>query len=676
MLLAMRGSDGATSRCHESRACKGSDVSQPAGTFAAVPTQVSPPRTSSSDGRTNNRAVYAPSDSLRLTPHPEAPRQDEWREWVRRLEGPVGVDLFSGAGGLSLGLENAGVQVILAVDHDEHSLATHRANFPGLALDVDLSDSVGIEQVTGLLEGLGVDVLAGGPPCQPFSLAGQPKLRSLVEQGIRPDEDERRDLWSAMLEIAECIQPKAVLMENVPGMALGDESEIVRTMAARLEGIGYFVDYRIVNASDYGVPQKRQRLIFVALRHGNRFVWPAATAGHVTVDDAIGDLPLLGTTLGERRQAYGGSESDFQREARVGLGTDDRGTVWDHITRPVRADDREAFGLMTPDTDYGALPERLRRYRSDIFCDKYKKLDGDGLSRTITAHLAKDGYWYIHPKENRTLSVREAARIQTFPDWFRFEGTRSHAFRQIGNAAPPALMAAVSRALVAAFDGQADDSPTESHQTLEVRRELHRRLLEWHERRSSPWSQQGRPWAVLVSILCGRQGSRDDLAATALAQWPEPEALDRTCKGTLANKLGNDSRAGEIAQRVKDAARAVQLHDWSVADVARAAEIGATEANWLSAVGFQERNLVPTTGALRVADRLLGAASKTRSESRLNLAKVVTSATDPLTVSIALTDLARTACRPRSPKCSDCPVNDLCASSGVTVSLAQCHAAA
>lgn len=645
-------------------------MSQPAGTFAEVP-QTLTPRTDSA-----SRAVHAPSDSLRLTPHPDAPHRDGWRDWVRGLDGPIGVDLFSGAGGLSLGLENAGIRVILAVDHDRHSLATHRANFPGLALDVDLSDTAGIEQVTALLEGLDVDVLAGGPPCQPFSLAGQPKLRSLVEQGVRPDEDERRGLWSAMLEIAARIRPKAVLMENVPGMALGDESEIVRTMAARLEDIGYFVDYRIVNASDYGVPQKRQRLIFVALRNGDGFVWPAETVDKVTVDDAIGDLPVLGAVLGERCQVYGGAESDFQRAARVGMGADDSSKVWDHITRPVRDDDREAFGLMTPDTDYGALPERLRRYRSDIFCDKYKKLDGGGLSRTITAHLAKDGYWYIHPTENRTLSVREAARIQTFPDWFRFEGTRSHAFRQIGNAAPPALMAAVGNALVTALDAQADDPPPESHQALEVRRDLQRRLLEWHERRSSPWSQQGKPWAVLVSILCGRQGSRDDLAVRALAQWPEPEAIDGTDKRTLTYELGNDSRASEIAQRMLDAARAVQLHDWSVVDVARTAEIGTAEADWLAAVGFQERNLVPTTGALRVADRLLGADSKTRSESRLNLAKVVTSARDSLTLSVALADLARTVCRPRSPKCSDCPVNDLCGSSGATVSLAHHHAAA
>lgn len=552
----------------------------PAGTVTAVSPQVSLQPASSSEDRPRNRAAHAPSDSLRLERHPNAPSRDDWRDWVRGIDGPVGVDLFCGAGGLSLGLENAGIQVILAVDHDEHSLATHRANFPGLALDLDLSDTAGIEQVSDLLEGLDVDVLAGGPPCQPFSLAGQPKLRSLVEQGIRPREDERRDLWAAMLEIAERIQPKAVLMENVPGMALGDESEIVRTMAARLEDSGYFVDYRIVNASDYGVPQKRQRLIFVALRHGDGFVWPPATTSQVTVDDAIGDLPSLGTALGERCQAYGGSASDFQRDARVGLPAKNSDIVWDHITRPVRDDDREAFGLMTPDTGYGALPERLRRYRSDIFCDKYKRLDGGGLSRTITAHLAKDGYWYIHPTENRTLSVREAARIQTFPDRFRFEGTRSHAFRQIGNAAPPALMVAVGQALAAALDRQDELSPPESHGALDTRRELHRRVLRWQAQQSNPRSQQGEPWTVLLSILCGRHGSGDDLARVALAQCPEPESIDATSKRALTVGLGNDPRAREVAQRIKDAARAVQLHGWSVADVARAVELGTSNPDY------------------------------------------------------------------------------------------------
>ncbi|MDE0065980.1 MAG: DNA (cytosine-5-)-methyltransferase [Acidimicrobiaceae bacterium] len=625
------------------------------------------------------------SDSLELPSHPDAPSRDDWTAWVKALDRPIAVDLFSGAGGLSLGLENAGVQVVLAVDHDEHALATHRANFPGLALDIDLSTPEGLAQVVDLLEGIDVDVLAGGPPCQPFSTAGQSKLRSLVAQGKRPEKDERIDLWSAMLEVAVRIRPKAVLMENVPGLALGDDSKILRTMAAGLEEMGYSVDFRIVRASDHGVPQKRQRLIFVALRDGIRFDWPATDSCWVTVDEAIGDLPVLDRSVGERGQPYSGPSSRFQREARAGMPDGSKDMIWDHITRPVREDDREAFSLMTPNTKYDALPERLRRYRSDIFRDKYKRLDAKDLSRTITAHLAKDGYWYIHPKEDRTLSVREAARIQTFPDSFRFSGTRSHAFRQIGNAAPPALVAAVGKALAAALDGQVDDSPTESHKTLEVRRELHRKLLDWLGQRRGPWNQQGDPWAVLVSILCGRQGSGDDMARAVLARWPEPDSMDGTSKRTLAIELGTDdggrSTAQRIkdagtAQRIKDAVRAVQSHGWSVEEVAKVVGLGPLEADWLAAVGLQERDLVPTTGALRVADRLFGSGSRTRSESRLNLAKVATSAEDPLAVNIALADLARTICRPRLPSCAECPANDLCESSELAVSSTQLRPAA
>ena len=131
---------------------------------------------------------------------------------------------------------------------------------------------------------------------------------------------------------------------------------------------------------------------------------------------------------------------------RAGVPDGRRHKVFDHITRPVRDDDVRAFELLDAETRYSDLPDELKRYRDDIFDDKYKRLDADDVSRTITAHIAKDGYWYIHPEQNRTLTVREAARIQTFPDWFRFAGPPSAAFRQIGNAVPPRLGFAVGTA--------------------------------------------------------------------------------------------------------------------------------------------------------------------------------------------------------------------------------------
>ena len=118
--------------------------------------------------------------------------------------------------------------------------------------------------------------------------------------------------------------------------------------------------------------------------------------------------------------------------------------IRDHITRPVRPDDAEIYELMHPGDTYLDVPKHLRRYRSDIFDDKYLRMSFDGLSRTITAHIAKDGYWYIHPREDRTLSIREAARIQTFPDDFRFAGFQSSRYQQIGNAVPPLLASAIA----------------------------------------------------------------------------------------------------------------------------------------------------------------------------------------------------------------------------------------
>lgn len=302
-----------------------------------------------------------------------------------------------------------------------------------------------VESLIKMVRNIDIDLVAGGPPCQPFSRAGRAKIRSLVDQGVRDRNDQRKELWRSFVRVVRALRPRTVLMENVPDMAIADDLAVIREIAQMLEQDSYSVDYRLLDAWRYGVPQHRKRFILQARRDGVALNWPKPVHRIVTVFDAIGDLPRLGEGIGARQMSY---QSDNQSEFAKMLSKERRSQfVYDHMTRPVRADDREAFSLMTSKTLYSDLPQHLRRYRSDTFVDKYKRLAWDDLSRTITAHIAKDGYWYIHPEENRTLTVREAARIQTFPDHFRFSGTRSDAFRQIGNAVPPLLARSVATCL-------------------------------------------------------------------------------------------------------------------------------------------------------------------------------------------------------------------------------------
>ena len=363
---------------------------------------------------------------VRLPPHPEACTSGEALVSLARslrAQEPglmLAADLFSGAGGLSLGLERAGVRIVLAVDHDPEAVETHAHHFGGLALDWDLAEPTVVEKVADLICSAGIDVLAGGPPCQPFSRASRSGIRDRVRQGLRDPHDQRRDLWRSFLEVARLCRPRAVVMENVPDMALDREMFILRSMVLELEQLGYAVEERLVDTSQYGVPQFRQRLIMVALADGVRFRWPPADEHVVKVSSAISDLPPV---VGGWRppggadgwQPYGGPRTSFQRAMRMGVPPEQSDRVYDHITRPVRADDAQAFDLMDAETLYSDLPAEYKRYRDDIFDDKYKRLDEHDLSRTITAHIAKDGYWYIHPQQNRTITVTRSGPAADLP---------------------------------------------------------------------------------------------------------------------------------------------------------------------------------------------------------------------------------------------------------------------
>ncbi|MGH8981575.1 MAG: DNA cytosine methyltransferase [Acidimicrobiales bacterium] len=580
----------------------------------------------------------------------------------------MAIDLFSGAGGLSYGLEAAGYRVALAVDLDDWALETHANNFEGLALQLDLSDPDMRDSLVTMFVGVDVALVAGGPPCQPYSRAGRSKIRSLVEDGARDAEDHRRELWRAFINIAERIRPRAVLMENVPDMALSDDMAVMRHLLARLEAAGYEVDARIINTWEHGVPQHRQRLAIVGVRDGSRFAWPEP-GEPVILRDAIGDLPVLDPTLEEVGAVvlpYDGPLSDFQRRARKGCEGESADIIYDHLTRQVRLDDLEAFRLMKPGTLYSDLPKQLRRYRADIFDDKYNRLDWEDFSRSITAHIAKDGYWYIHPDQHRTLTVREAARVQTFPDDFRFAGSRSHQFAQIGNAVPPAVGEAIGGAILEALR-RPWARPDRRISTW--RSALRTQIKTWGKRdqKAVPWAYPSDAWQVLVGLVLGGKGD---------VGWPDPAAAlelvptleDATPQMmSILDVMADPGRRRTAVQRVRRVAEALRSDPagWDGSDWSRAAALGPAAREWFDLLALDDGGLAPSTSVLRVTARVTRSnvnEKNRRSTGRMELAMLVGDGPEAATINAAMHRLGSLVCVAEEPVCGKCPLRQLCRS--------------
>jgi DNA (cytosine-5)-methyltransferase 1 len=603
--------------------------------------------------------------------------EDELLALAESIEKPMAADLFCGAGGLSQGLSDAGFEVVLGIDHDEEALATHRAHHPGLSVNWDLGDEEVVTRVADLIRQAGVTLVAGGPPCQPFSRAGRSMIRQLVRDGRREGHDRRRDLWESFLSVIEQAQPRAVLMENVPDMALDRGMVILRTMTERFEALGYTVEESVIDTWRYGVPQFRQRLVLVALADGVEFAWPAESSDRVTVANAIGDLPVVTggwrPTNGEGDDpvatgwaAYDRPLTSFQMRARAGVPSSDANRVYDHVTRPVREDDARAFAQMDHTTRYSELDPDLKRYRDDIFDDKYKRLDPNDLSRTITAHIAKDGYWYIHPFQDRTLSVREAARLQTFPDHFRFCGPPSAAFRQIGNAVPVLLGERIGEAIFEALDrGKASRTTT---------RLIAEELSEWFRANPPvrvPWLSAENRWLVIQAEMLWNRMT-EDLVRRA---WVMVRSLDEPAKtlealpliDRAATQWGRGDRCGALAETAE-----WFVDNPAVLDPSAAAESLAQAPNVSKALADIACRIVPgevedpvlaTYGVLRVAARFQGLdvdRQNKLSDGRLAIARMIGGEDVSHDAHLALIELANGICGPGTPDCGHCPLSAWC----------------
>lgn len=369
------------------------------------------------------------------------------------------VDLFCGPGGLSSGFRMAGFHIAAGVDMDPWSCETYRFNFPGsTVLQADL------EKLEAHHDDLpeDIDVIIGGPPCQGFSPVGRVKIASLAKNSVdklkdtapRFIDDPRNVLYKEFVRMIDAHRPAFFVMENVPGLLSYHDGRIAELIRQDFEDIGYHTQAALLNAADFGTPQVRRRVFFIGNRFGLTNPLPTAThrqnmgtplfdprlKPYVSVWEAVGDLAGLENGGGAEEQPYPKPpESAYQRWARQ-----DSTTLFNHRARHHTERDLKIFDMLRDGVCYKDLPDEYKPYRDDIFRDRLKRLDPAKPSWTVMAHLEKDGYMYIHPTQNRTITVREAARLQGFPDTFRFMGSRTQQFGQVGTAVPPLLARAVA----------------------------------------------------------------------------------------------------------------------------------------------------------------------------------------------------------------------------------------
>lgn len=419
---------------------------------------------------------------------------------------PTAIDLFCGAGGISQGLKDAGFDILWGIDHEENTRSTFEANHE---CEMTLGDIRETEPPDLGLKTGELDLVAGGPPCPTFSLVGRSKINSLDARSNT--SDERHHLYEDFLRFVNHYEPKAFLMENVEGMLSaenGDGEPVVDVISDQMEDIGYEVSVQVLDAADYGVPQHRNRLFFIGNRLGKENPDMAEWKTHReprseeekqmkfkrspseltdenqttsvqfsedgtaeqfprferdesnkrpwnTVADGILDLPPVspdGETPPTKAEEYEiGPVSEYQCWARD-VPENKEWTempLHNHECRGHNMRDLTLYKLLGEGVSFiiGDIPEEHQPYRSDIFPDKFKKQNPKEPATTVVAHLYKDGHMFIHPREARSITVREAARLQSFRDTFEFPVPRTHAFKQIGNAVPPLLSQAIGTAI-------------------------------------------------------------------------------------------------------------------------------------------------------------------------------------------------------------------------------------
>lgn len=359
------------------------------------------------------------------------------------MRGLRAIDLFAGAGGFALGLRRAGWQIVGANDHDHLASRTFQLNFPEAAFfrsEISSLDSESLLAATKATIGE-TDCLIGGPPCQSFS----------YNNHHRNATDERSQLFRDYLRIVKGTLPKVVIMENVPGLKTISGGKVLDDIQREFSAIGYRVVSRVLHAEHYGTPQARRRLIIVGSRVGDpETLLPAPTHEHanVSVGAAIGDLPPVENGCSLVRRKYDKKpDSDYQKNMRR-----DSSELTFHVCTHLGSKNLQRIACVKEGGNWRQIPRHLlpagmQRAKLTDHTKRYGRLSWSGLASTILTKC--DPHWgaYIHPQQDRTITVREAARLQGFPDNFLFADVGiTNMYQQIGNAVPIPLAEAIGNA--------------------------------------------------------------------------------------------------------------------------------------------------------------------------------------------------------------------------------------
>lgn len=398
------------------------------------------------------------------------------------------IDLFAGAGGLSEGFRQEGYDVLAHVEMDKsacNTLRTREAYYylkNNNQLDIYISYLLGnitrerlytlipqdvlnrvieseisnqsIPQIFSKIDTIlgedKVDLIIGGPPCQAYSTAGR------ARDPQRMKNDPRNYFYRYYIRFLRKYQPNMFIFENVKGILSAQEGRVIKNIRANLNRAGYKMEYRILNAKDFGVSQMRERVIIIGWKKELNFQYPDFEKNEQvpTLNDLLIDLPKL--RAGEEINGEGSYAISTHKEIEH-IRNSDWNILTQHISRSHNENDLKIYQLVVETWNkekralkYNELPEELRTHKnSSSFLDRYKMVRNEDYSHTIVAHISKDGHYYIHPdmEQNRSLTVREAARIQSFPDDFFFEDSRTAAFKQIGNAVPPLMAKRIAKTL-------------------------------------------------------------------------------------------------------------------------------------------------------------------------------------------------------------------------------------